>query len=275
MITQHQLAEARAARRARILLAEDNEINQQVAVGMLEALGHRVDVVSDGAEAVAAVTNTDYDLVMMDCQMPKMDGFEATAAIRRMATSGKRIAIVAMTANAMQGDRERCLAAGMDDYLTKPVNRERLQEVMERWLGDSLEPGLPPGDSDGAPLPAMAPTVSSDLVQPFNLRQLESIVGRDLALKRRYLELFENTTRPLLSRLSDAVTARDPDAVRRAAHELKGSCGSIGAVPMAELSAQLERLDIHEGWPAAEQLYRDLEIAFLKATAFVRTLGAA
>ncbi len=92
MITQHQLAEARAARRARILLAEDNEINQQVAVGMLEALGHRVDVVSDGAEAVAAVTNTDYDLVMMDCQMPKMDGFEATAAIRRMATTGKRIA---------------------------------------------------------------------------------------------------------------------------------------------------------------------------------------
>src|SRR6476661_7509952 len=98
---------------------------------------------------------------------------------------------------------------------------------------------------------------------------------RHRVLKRRYLELFENTTRPLLSRLGAAVMARDPDAVRRAAHELKGSCGSIGAVPMAELSAQLERLDIHEGWPAAETLYRDLEAAFLKATAFVRTLGAA
>ena len=136
MITQHQLAEARAARGARILLAEDNEIDQQVAVGMLEALGHRVDVVSDGVEAVAAVSNTDYDLVMMDCQMPKMDGFEATAAIRRWRRRGSESPIVAMTANAMQGDRERCLAAGMDDYLTKPVNRERLQEVMERWLGD-------------------------------------------------------------------------------------------------------------------------------------------
>jgi signal transduction histidine kinase/CheY-like chemotaxis protein/HPt (histidine-containing phosphotransfer) domain-containing protein len=275
LITQHQLAEARAAQRARILLAEDNEINQQVAVGMLEALGHRVDVVSDGTEAVAAVASTDYDLVMMDCQMPGMDGFEATAAIRRMAPPEKRVAIVAMTANAMQGDRERCLAAGMDDYLSKPVNRERLQEVIERWLVHSPEPGRPHRESDVAPVPAPLPNSSTEMAHPFNLGQLESIVGRDLALKRRYLELFENTTRPLLSRLGAAVTARDPEAVRRAAHELKGSCGSIGAVPMAELSAQLERLDIHEGWPAAEQLYRDLEAAFLKATAFVRTLGAA
>ena len=273
MITQHHLAEARAARRARILLAEDNEVNQQVAVGMLEALGHRVDVVSDGTEAVAAVAGAQYDLIMMDCQMPGMDGFEATAAIRRMAAPGKRIAIVAMTANAMQGDRERCLAAGMDDYLTKPVNRERLQEVIDRWLVDLPEPASHAREIP--PIVAVAPPNPGDSAQPFNLGQLESIVGRDLALKRRYLELFENTTRPLLSRLGSAVVARDPDAVRRAAHELKGSCGSIGAVPMAELSAQLERLDIHEGWPAAEQLYRDLEAAFLQATAFVRTLGAA
>jgi HPt (histidine-containing phosphotransfer) domain-containing protein len=192
-----------------------------------------------------------------------------------MAPPGKRVAIVAMTANAMQGDRERCLAAGMDDYLSKPVNRERLQEVIERWLVHSLEPGRPRGESDVAPVLATSPSGSDEMAQPFNLGQLESIVGRDLALKRRYLELFENSTRPLLSRLGAAVTARDPEAVRRAAHELKGSCGSIGAVPMAELSAQLERLDIHEGWPAAEQLYHDLEAAFLKATVFVRTLGAA
>ena len=273
LITHHHLSEARGAQRARILLAEDNEINQQVAVGMLETLGHRVDVVGDGAEAVAAVASTEYDLIMMDCQMPGMDGFEATAAIRRMAAPGRRVAIVAMTANAMQGDRERCLAAGMDDYLTKPVNRERLEEVVERWLADPPEPA--PEVRDLPPLLAVTPDDWGDAPQPFNLGQLESIVGRDLALKRRYLELFESTTRPLLSRLGAAVMARDPDAVRRAAHELKGSCGSIGAVPMAELSAQLERLDIHEGWPAAEQLYHDLEAAFLKATAFVRTLGAA
>ena len=105
--------------------------------------------------------------------------------------------------------------------------------------------------------------------------KLESIIGRDVTLKRRYLELFEHTTRPLLTRLGDAVRSRDPIAVRRAAHELKGSCGSIGAVPMAELSGQLERLDVHESWPEAERLLQDLQTAFDQATAFVRTLGAA
>ena len=94
-------------------------------------------------------------------------------------------------------------------------------------------------------------------------------------LKRRYLELFEHTTRPLLSRLGAAIASRAPEAVRRAAHELKGSCGSIGAAAMADLSGRLERLDVHESWPEAEQLYQDLEAAFEQATAFVRTLGAA
>jgi two-component system sensor histidine kinase/response regulator len=277
IITQHGLAEAKAAKRARILLAEDNEINQQVAVGMLEAMGHRVDVVSDGAEAVVAATSTNYDLILMDCQMPRQDGFEATAAIRKASPPHLRVAIVAMTANAMQGDRERCLAAGMDDYLAKPVSRDRLEEVVDRWL----EPNLRPVHSVSAPSlrPGQALSDLADIseqpVHPFNMGQLESIVGRDVTLKRRYLELFELTTRPLLTRLGDAVRSRDPIAVRRAAHELKGSCGSIGATPMAELSGRMERLDVHESWPDAELLYQELEAAFERATAFVRTLGAA
>ena len=264
IITQHQAAEARAAHRARILLAEDNEINQQVAVGMLEALGHQVDVVADGAEAVAAVANSTYNLVLMDCQMPGMDGFEATAEIRRQAAPGNHLTIVAITANAMQGDRERCLAAGMDDYLSKPVSRERLHEVLERWLGDAPNPAKPEA-------PAPAPPTG----QPFNLAQLESIVGQDIGLKRRYLQLFENTTRPLLSRVGSAVTGRDPEALKRAAHELKGSCGSIGADQMAELGGRLERLAAADSWTVAIQLYEELEVAFDRAKAFVRTLGAA
>jgi CheY-like chemotaxis protein/HPt (histidine-containing phosphotransfer) domain-containing protein len=267
IITQHGLAEAKAAKRARILLAEDNEINQQVAVGMLEAMGHRVDVVSDGAEAVTAAKTANYDLILMDCQMPRMDGFEATAAIREASPPHRRVAIVAMTANAMQGDRERCLAAGMDDYLAKPVNRDRLAEAVDRWL-------QPDQRSSVSALSALS-AAPDEPVQPFNMLQLESIVGRDVTLKRRYLELFEHTTRPLLTRLGDAVRSRDPNAVRRAAHELKGSCGSIGAAPMADLSGQLERLDVHESWSEAERLYQDLEAAFERATAFVRTLGAA
>jgi signal transduction histidine kinase/DNA-binding response OmpR family regulator len=276
LITQRQLAEARAAQKARILLAEDNEINQQVAVGMLEAMGHRVDVVSDGAEAVAAAQGTDYDLILMDCQMPRMDGFEATAAIRQGSPPHRRVAIVAMTANAMQGDRERCLAAGMDDYVSKPVNRDWLEEVVERWLGRTPDSDEGAQADEPAPIATVSASASADdAAQPFNLGQLESIVGRDLVLKRRYLELFEHTTRPLLSRLGAALAARDPEAVRRAAHELKGSCGSIGAAPMAELSGRMERLDVHESWPEAEQLHQDLEEAFERATAFVRTLGAA
>src|SRR4051812_18784802 len=271
IITQHALAEAKAAKRARILLAEDNEINQEVAVGMLETMGHRVDVVSDGAEAVAAAASINYDLILMDCQMPRMDGFEATAAIREASPPHRRVAIVAMTANAMQGDRERCLAAGMDDYMAKPVNRERLAEVVDRWL----EPDRRTSVDRVLPALPVQPDLSVEAPQPFNMGQLESIIGRDVTLKRRYLELFEHTTRPLLTRLGDAVRSRDPAAVRRAAHELKGSCGSIGATPMAELSGQLERLDVHESWPEAERLNQELEAAFERATAFARALGAA
>lgn len=259
---------------ARILLAEDNEVNQQVAVGMLEALGYQVDVVSDGADAVAAVAASAYDLILMDCQMPSMDGFEATAAIRRQAAPGTHVAIVAMTANAMQGDRERCLAAGMDDYLTKPVNRQKLQEVVEHWLRNTPE-GTHAREAGATVESLPAPTGAPVPGQPFNLAQLESIVGQDLGLKRRYLQLFQTTTRPLLTRLGAAVHGQDSEGLKRAAHQLKGSCGSIGADHMAELSARLERLAAHDSWTSAMQLYEELEVAFGRASEFARNLGAA
>jgi CheY-like chemotaxis protein len=118
-----------------VLLAEDNEVNQLVAVALLEACGLQVDVAQTGADAVAATQRSHYDLVLMDCQMPEMDGFAATLEIRRHdAKRGVRMPIVALTAHAMDGDRERCLAAGMDDYLSKPFDREQLYQVLHRTL---------------------------------------------------------------------------------------------------------------------------------------------
>ena len=134
LITKHRLAEAEASSQARLLLAEDNPVNQKVAIKMLEKLGYRVDVAANGQEAVAAHQRSPYSLIFMDCQMPEMDGFEATALIRKMEGRSVRTPIIAMTANAMQGDRERCLAAGMDDYVAKPIRSKDLQTVIETWL---------------------------------------------------------------------------------------------------------------------------------------------
>jgi PAS domain S-box-containing protein len=133
LVTGRQLSEAAAQERTRVLLAEDNLVNQKVAVLMLEGLGCRVDVVGDGREAVAALARATYDIVFMDCQMPDLDGFGATAEIRRAERPDERVPIVAMTANAMEGDRDKCLTAGMDDYVAKPVKREQLEQVLRRW----------------------------------------------------------------------------------------------------------------------------------------------
>jgi CheY-like chemotaxis protein len=153
LVTRHTLSEQkrlRSGRQSRVLLAEDNQVNQRIALRLLEKLGLRADAVMNGREAVAAMTATEYDLVLMDCQMPEMDGFEAAAIVRNRERNGRHTPICALTANAMEGDRERCLAAGMDDYVSKPIGLEQLQRVIDRWVGGGAPESS--GASSGAVL---------------------------------------------------------------------------------------------------------------------------
>jgi CheY-like chemotaxis protein len=273
LITRHTLDEASSAARPRILLAEDHEMNQQVAVGMIERLGYRVDIVPNGAEAVAALQQGAYHVVFMDCQMPEMDGFEATREIRRREQEGSRIPIVAMTANVMQGDRERCLAAGMDDYISKPITRDRLELVLERWVPAGAEPGrLAAREPESGPYPAPALGGAAQNGAPFDLTQLHSIVGQDRTALRRYLDLFETTTGPLVAKISEAVRSRDAGTLKRLAHTLKGSCGSVGAGELAGISARLEAAAAEEGWSLVDDLHGKLEVSFHRTKSFTSSL---
>jgi CheY-like chemotaxis protein/HPt (histidine-containing phosphotransfer) domain-containing protein len=257
LITRHTLAEARDARRARILVAEDHAINQLVAVGLLERLGHRAEVVSNGREAVEAVARTRYDLVLMDCQMPEMDGFEATRAIRAQEDNGRRIPILALTADATDRVREHCHQAGMDDYLSKPVDRKLLRAALLRWLPPDTEDLARPADPP--PAGSFGQAASTAILE---LGPLMALVGEDRAAIGRYLDLFTSTTADLLGDIGSGVRQREREVLHRLAHTLKGACGNVGAGEMAALALSLETAVLSEQWDTAGRLCLELNDSF-------------
>jgi signal transduction histidine kinase/DNA-binding response OmpR family regulator/CHASE3 domain sensor protein len=213
-----------------VLVVEDNAVNQRVIEAMLSKRGFAVDCAANGREGLAMIAADDYAVVFMDCQMPEMDGYEATAALRAAEARGdEHLTIVAMTANAMKGDRERCLAVGMDDYLSKPLRPEELDAVLERWLGAAPGPAAPAPAEDAA-----AALVDEARVRVFRDDYPEIV--------EQLVELFVDSTPPLLGELRQCAEAGDAEAVKRAAHKLKGSCQNIGASGMAVQAAEIEQV---------------------------------
>jgi HPt (histidine-containing phosphotransfer) domain-containing protein len=204
---------------------------------------------------VAIAPQHPFDVIFMDVQMPGMDGFEATARIReQQQAAGRRVPIVAVTANAMRGDRQRCLDAGMDDYLAKPITRAGLYEQVQRWAGAASQGAAPVPQP---PSPVATPATPAALASPatptaLDLAQLRSIVGDEPARIAEFVEMFVTLTAPLVDEFVHAVTAGDIEATRRAAHKLKGSCGSAGARELAAIGARAERA-AQEGDAAALQ----------------------
>jgi PAS domain S-box-containing protein len=210
---------------AAILLVEDNEVNRLVAHGLLAGLGYtRVATAVDGRDAVAACEREPFDLLLMDCQMPEMDGFQATATLR---ARGLRVPILALTAHAMTGDRERCLDAGMDDYLTKPVDPQVLARKLRQWLEAAAPEGF-----DSAPAPL-------ELADSFDAAALADRFLGNAALYAKARDLFLQRTLATLHAMVEAAGG-DDEALRRLAHKIKGSAATIGAASLATLCAQVE-----------------------------------
>ena len=260
LVTRHVLKEAAAAARARILVAEDNIVNQKVAVCQLEKLGHRADIVGNGREAVEAVSRVSYALVLMDCQMPEMDGLEATAMIRKHEgeQASRRLPIIAMTANAMQGDREKCLVAGMDDYLAKPVKLEHLEAMLARWISGQSTP-----DEQKEPVSSKKQESVQDCIDSAvlaDLRQLDMSCGLLSTLITHFLEDVPNR----LTALQDALQQGDAGALARVAHELNGSSGNLGVRKMRQLCVELQALgkakDLTQAGDLLAQLVSEFEV---------------
>ena len=252
LITRHSLAEAKR-RRVRILLAEDNSTNQLVALKMFEKMGYRADGVCNGLEAVRALKTTPYDIVFMDVQMPEMDGFEATSAIRASDSKvlNRDIPVIAMTAHAMAGDRERCLEAGMNDYVSKPIDISKLKQALER----QLIPDPSPDEPKAAPLrSAGAPSFDRSIL----LGRMEG----DEELTVSILEVFVQDTRDLIQQIRQSLDQGDVSNVSMLAHTIKGASGNVGASRMWELASHIEKTAKTGELTDAEAAILELETEF-------------
>ena len=272
----------------RVLVAEDNPVNQQVALAMLESLGLHCHLADNGRLAIKRLQREAFDLVLMDCQMPKMDGFEATAEIRARQGDGRlrrRLPIVALTANAVAGDRERRLAAGMNDYLSKPFSRERLLATLQRWLP------LATTATQIAPAPSATP-VAKPIAKPVTPAQTTALSGggqinpraldtirrlpgpNAAALVNEVVGAYLADTPRRLAQMHAAAAAGDAEALRKTAHALKSSSANVGAEQLARLCRELETLTRKEAVDGAKPLLEVVEFEIPRVLALLATILA-
>jgi PAS domain S-box-containing protein len=238
MITLNVLSQSAAQQRfaGNVLLVEDNFVNQKVAVKFLERLGCTVQVASNGAEGVAACRDQRFDIILMDLQMPLMDGMTATRKIREM-ENGAKVPIIALTANAMTGDRERCEAAGMDGYLTKPIEVERLRGILSKFGLEEGAAAAPPS----SPTPAARDQTAPDrTTAPVDLRGFREVTDGDEAFAQELAAAFIAAGEQQLAEIAAALKKDDRTALARAAHKLKGACANIHAHSLLALVQRLE-----------------------------------
>ena len=261
----------------RILVTEDNKVNQQLALQLLARMGYRADVAGNGLEAIQSLRRQSYDVVFMDVHMPEMDGLTATQRICEEFPSASRPRIIAMTANVMQGDREKCLSVGMDDYISKPIRVEELVQSLNLCRSSSQNPEslplvdetLPPGE-----LRESFPLSSDEAIDTIILQGLQQALGTNTdQFLAQLIDVFLEETPLLIQAIDTAVAKTDAVAMQKAAHTLKSSSASLGAMTLSKLCEQLERLGYSQTTAGAREIVAQLESEYERAKAALQRIG--
>ncbi len=261
-----------------ILVAEDNPINQLFLQRQLLRFGHVADLVSDGAEALAAYANGHYRLMLTDCHMPNMDGFALTHAIRGMERGmDRRMAIVAIAANTFQREADRCIAAGMDDILFKPVGIAMIGAMLDRWLSaDAVFTAASEPERKPAPTTEIASGNRRDgeaSDSPIDMAMLSQLLGTDDdAYLNRMIGVYWSTVRNTPAELTSLITANDASNLRDAAHAAKGASSSVGAVALSSLLKDLQVAAADADWERIAELMPRIDSGFKDLERFIGTL---
>jgi signal transduction histidine kinase/CheY-like chemotaxis protein/HPt (histidine-containing phosphotransfer) domain-containing protein/predicted hydrocarbon binding protein len=271
IVTRHTLAEQKR-QKVRILVAEDNPMNQKLAVTFLTKAGYSVDAVEDGRMVIEALKSKSYDLILMDVQMPKIDGFEATKIVREMEGERKHTPIIAMTAHAMKGDRERCFQAGMDDYISKPIEPQELLETIRRWTkaqdskkdSSSSTSRLSPLEEEKniSTCSELACSEFIESIEPIDLKATLRRFDGDKKFFKEMLGEFLNYAPKQIETLAKGIETGEAKVVEREAHSLKGAAGNLGAQRIADLSLQLEFLGREKDLARSKEIIDSLKAEF-------------